>query len=96
MSTELIIFSVFSLLAGILFCILILACNWDSFSHKVHRGWYIPAIGFFLAYSVCIPLFAFFNAQGNQTVSIVLQWVMGVLLIISSISWIIGKIVSQK
>lgn len=96
MSTELIVFSVISFIAGIVFFALIISFNKSVFSHKTPKGWYIPAIGFLVTFSICLPVFIYAYVQKNEHLITILEWVMWITIVVSTVSWIFGKIISRR
>jgi H+/Cl- antiporter ClcA len=97
METRVLIFvSVICILAGIVFAISILLGNKDKYTGKIAEGWWIPAIGFFLLYAVVLPTYFFtYNPDDPSIFSTFLEASMYILLAVSCVSWIIGKIASK-
>ena len=93
---KMIIGSTVSVIAGIVLFIVILINNTDRGTKKPANEWWIPSSGFLLAYAVFLPIFICLDASKYPTETMVIKWSLLVILGISLISWIIGKIIRRR
>jgi len=93
---KFIVAAAMSVIAGIVLFIVILINNTDKETRKPSNEWWIPSIGFFLTLSVLLPIYLFIDEVVYPTQSLVIEWLMFVILGISVITWIVGKIIRRK
>jgi len=93
MSTEAIIFTVFSELAGIVLCVLTLIFNRDKLTGKINHGWWISAIGFLVFFCVLVPILCAMEPASHSKTFI--AWLSGVVVGVAGVSWLLGKILSR-
>ena len=91
---EISIFSVFSVIAGIILFIVILINNSDKGTGKPANGWWIPSSGFLIVYAVLLPLYLCLRV--SESPSEIIKWIMFIILGISVISWVAGKIYRHR
>lgn len=93
---EIGIFSAFSVIAGIVLFIVILINNSDKGTKKPANGWWIPSSGFLIVYAVLIPLYLCLRVSECPTETTIIKWAMFIILGISVISWMAGKIYRHR
>ena len=93
---EIGIFSAFSVIAGIVLFIVILINNSDKGTGKPANGWWIPSSGFLIVYAVLLPSYLGLRVSKCPTETTIIKWAMFIILGISVISWIVGKIYRHR
>lgn len=93
---EISIFSAFSVIAGIILFIVILINNSDKGTRKPANGWWIPSSGFLIVYAVLLPSYLGLRVSECPTETAIIKWAMFIILGISVISWMAGKIYRHR
>lgn len=88
--------TVVSVIAGIVLFIVILINNTDKETRKPADYWWIPSSGFLLSCAVFLPLFLFIDDFAYPTQASVIKWLLFIILGISVVTWITGKIIRRK